>query len=80
MLGITSCAAAPCPAPADTMGRILYSGHFNPQRDPAMPAMQAYQNFTVFLPENLPKGAAQINVYHVALIGVSSPPDDDELD
>ncbi|KAF7768384.1 hypothetical protein Agabi119p4_7627 [Agaricus bisporus var. burnettii] len=74
VLGITSCAAAPCPAPADTMGRILYSGHFNPQRHPEMPAMQAYQNFTVFLPENLPKGAAQINVYHVALIGAGLMP------
>ncbi|XP_006462987.1 hypothetical protein AGABI2DRAFT_207679 [Agaricus bisporus var. bisporus H97] len=79
VLGITSCPNTLCPAPADTMGHILHNGPFDPKEHPLTPLIQPYQNFTVELPGDLPKGKAQLNVYHVALIGESFVPFNETL-
>ncbi|KAF9445455.1 hypothetical protein P691DRAFT_675614 [Macrolepiota fuliginosa MF-IS2] len=73
VIGVQSCVTR-CPAPSDTMGQVLYSGSYNPQRDPANRTKQPFQNFTVTVPSNLPKGPAQIGVAHFSLIGAGLMP------
>ncbi|KAF5348504.1 hypothetical protein D9756_009644 [Leucocoprinus leucothites] len=73
-IGITSCASGFCPSPSDTLGNLLYSGPYNPQRVPGDPFLQPNQNFTVTIPGHLPKGPATIGVAHFALIGAGLQP------
>ncbi|KAF8336749.1 hypothetical protein F5887DRAFT_565748 [Amanita rubescens] len=71
-IGVTSCVSTPCPGfTADQdLGDVLYYGPYTPElyngRTPE------YENFTVSLPSGFPLGAAQINVAHFSLLGVSS--------
>lgn len=51
------------------MGTILYRGDFDPQYYEAN--RPPYQNFTVTVPNSIATGNAQINIAHVALVGVS---------
>jgi hypothetical protein len=70
VIGIQSCPGAPCIAPADYMGQILYNGPFNPQFHEAY--NPPYENFTVQIPSSIASGTALLGVAHVTLVGVSA--------
>ncbi|KAG7086995.1 hypothetical protein E1B28_012973 [Marasmius oreades] len=72
VLGLTSCASYPCGAPSERgVGRILYSGPFNPQYKLDYPRLPPHQNFTVSIPGDLAKGMAQISLTQFDLVGAS---------
>lgn len=72
VIAINSCHNTTCIPPADILGSILYNGPYSPKFQPTAPAsLPPHQNFTVTIPAALPKGPAQLAVFHVSLIGVS---------
>ncbi|KAK7435365.1 hypothetical protein VKT23_019719 [Stygiomarasmius scandens] len=73
VLGITSCPTNPqdCIDPAKTLGTMLYNGDFYPVfGDGAEPNV----NITIQIPDDTPKGAAQLNLGHFFLLGAEFSP------
>ncbi|KAF5348503.1 hypothetical protein D9756_009645 [Leucocoprinus leucothites] len=73
-IGISSCSSGFCRSPSDTLGNLLYSGTYSPQRDPNGSSSRISENFTVTIPSNIAKGQAILGVAHFALIGASLQP------
>jgi len=71
-IAIASCATHPCFPPQDFMGDILYHGAYKPVQ--LKSSLTLFQNFSVEIPSGFPKGHAQLNVAHSALIGAGSIP------
>lgn len=74
-IGLVNCPTSPCPPPSSQMGRILYTGPFNPLLH-EIPG-KAYQNFSVYIPtvaEGDETGTAQIQVARLHLIGAGPSP------
>jgi len=69
-IGIDPCSPSSCLPSNLILGRLLYSGSYNPRWDSNKPFVQPYQNFSVTVPTNIPKGWANVGVAHFALIGV----------
>ena len=69
-IAIASCATRPCFSPQDFMGDVLYHGAYKPVQ--LKSSLTLFQNFSVEIPFGFPKGHAQLNVAHSALIGVRS--------
>jgi len=67
-IAIASCATRPCFPPQDFMGDVLFHGAYKPVR--VENSLTLFQNFSVEIPSGFPKGHAQLNVAHSALIGV----------
>jgi len=67
-IAIASCATRPCFPPQDFMGNVLYHGAYKPVQ--LKSSLTLFQNFSVEIPSGFPKGHAQLNVAHSALIGV----------
>ncbi|KAF8336754.1 hypothetical protein F5887DRAFT_986365 [Amanita rubescens] len=67
VIAIASCAESPCGPPADALGYIMYQGPYKPiyYQEYKPP----HENFTVAVPHGFPKGHAQLNVAHFALVG-----------
>ncbi|KJA23220.1 hypothetical protein HYPSUDRAFT_201519 [Hypholoma sublateritium FD-334 SS-4] len=75
VIAINSCHNTTCIPPADILGSILYNGPYSPKFQPTAPAsLPPHQNFTVTIPAALPKGPAQLAVFHVSLIGAGPEP------
>ncbi|KAJ7202018.1 hypothetical protein GGX14DRAFT_463557 [Mycena pura] len=77
VIGFQSCTGFPagCPPPADLMGTILFNGPYDPEfHTDVTPSKPPYQNFTVTIPASAPKGPAQLNLAHFALVGASEFP------
>ncbi|KAL0572878.1 hypothetical protein V5O48_009091 [Marasmius crinis-equi] len=74
VIGFQSCASSPCHAPTDGIGRVLYSGAYNPQFSSPSDALPPHQNFDVTVPDSTPKGAAQLSLVHFSLVGASVVP------
>lgn len=68
VIGYKSCVASPSYCQIDTLGSILYNGVYRPKIQSG--SSQQYEDFSVQLPAETPKGAALLNVVHFALIGV----------
>ncbi len=66
--GLAFCATRPCFPPQDFMGDVLFHGAYKPVR--VENSLTLFQNFSVEIPSGFPKGHAQLNVAHSALIGV----------
>jgi hypothetical protein len=70
VLGLASCPNNPqdCIDPSKSIGTMLYNGDFYPVfGDGPEPNV----NITIQIPEDTPKGAAQLNLGHFFLLGVS---------
>ncbi|KAJ5584280.1 uncharacterized protein N7459_004080 [Penicillium hispanicum] len=65
-IGISSCAKG-CLSAMKDMGTLLFNGTFEPAFHEAGPP--PYQNYSVTIPSDFTKGAAQINVAHATLVG-----------
>ncbi|KAL0572860.1 hypothetical protein V5O48_009109 [Marasmius crinis-equi] len=63
-----------CVPPQQGTGKILYKGPYNPQFKNDFPALPPHQNFTVKVPAEGAKGAAQIALTQFSLIGASGVP------
>ncbi|KAL0948257.1 hypothetical protein HGRIS_010853 [Hohenbuehelia grisea] len=74
VLGLQTCAEAPCPPPDSALGTTLYSGGFDPQFQIESTGKPPHQNFTVFVPPTTPKGTAQLSAMHLSLIGAGPMP------
>lgn len=71
IIGLNSCNTTVCP-PCDLLGSILYNGGYNPLLDMNPPGRKPpYQNFSLSIAPSFKKGRAQLNIFHVALNGVS---------
>jgi hypothetical protein len=71
IIGLNACNTTVCP-PCDLLGSILYSGGYNPLLDMNPPGRKPpYQNFSLSIALSFQKGRAQLNIFHVALNGVS---------
>ncbi|KAI0771119.1 hypothetical protein BD413DRAFT_476072 [Trametes elegans] len=74
-IGLLSCLGQAPPgtcAGVDTseeIGTPLYAGRYAPQLRPG--GSDLFQNFTVAVPADFPKGAAALSVAHFSLVGVS---------
>ena len=68
IVSIASCAESPCLPPSEVLGYVMYQGPYKPiyyqSYDPP------HENFTVTIPSGFPKGPAQLNIAHFALVGV----------
>ncbi|KAF5348506.1 hypothetical protein D9756_009646 [Leucocoprinus leucothites] len=71
VIGIAPCFSNFCPPPSDQMGNLLYSGPYDPQRDPNSGSIVIYQNFTVTIPSHIPEGPAVLGVAHFYLLGAA---------
>ena len=56
------------------LGSILYAGPYKPTSHGGVGLGQFYQNFTVTIPSDMPKGEASLSVSHFSLIGVNYKP------
>jgi len=71
IIGLNACNTTVCP-PCDLLGSILYNGGYNPLLDLSPPGGKPpYQNFSLSIASSFQKGRAQLNIFHVALNGVS---------
>jgi len=75
-LGLSSCGSrenGQCLPVKASMGTILYNDNYNPQLDEDRQhgEHQPHQNFALTIPEDTPKGSAQLNFAHFYLLGVS---------
>ena len=64
------CTQTPCESANDSLGSVLYTGPFNPQR--SSPTTQPVQGFPVVIPTSFESGPAVFSVVHASLVGVSS--------
>ena len=70
-IGILNCPTSPCAPPDAQMGRILYTGSYNPQLH-EIPG-EFYQNFSLYLPtiaQGDNTGNASVQIARLHLIGV----------
>ncbi|KAJ3480084.1 hypothetical protein NLI96_g8601 [Meripilus lineatus] len=79
VIALSSCASRGGCANYDVtqiLGSVLYSGPYAPayQTVPGAGWKPPYQNFTVKVPESLPKGQASLTVSHFSLIGAGPYP------
>ncbi|KAL0572861.1 hypothetical protein V5O48_009110 [Marasmius crinis-equi] len=58
-----------CVPPSQGTGKILYKGPYDPQPNLAFPSIPPHQNFTVKIPGDGVKGAAQIALTQFSLAG-----------
>jgi len=72
VIALQSCPTFPCIS--TNFGTILYNGPFTPVSPPGDNISAPNQNFTVNIPSNTPLGRAQLNVFHVSLVGASEEP------
>lgn len=75
-IGLLSCAGFPSGTCASVdvtqrLGAILYTGSYKPVSHGGVGLGQFYQNFTVTVPSDIPRGQASLSVAHFSLIGVS---------
>ncbi|KAL4784899.1 hypothetical protein BJX76DRAFT_356635 [Aspergillus varians] len=73
-IGLQSCPTSPCQPSDSVLGVALYTGSFNPQYHGSSGAGVPYENFTVTIPEDTPRGRAVVGVAHAALVGAVSGP------
>ena len=64
------CSQTPCENAIDSLGFVLYTGPFNPQR--TSPTTQPVQSFPVVIPTSFDSGSAVLSVVHSQLVGVSN--------
>ena len=62
------CSQSPCENADDSLGTVLYTGPYNPQR--TSPTTQPVQGFSVVIPTSFESGPALISVVHSSLVGV----------
>ncbi|KAK2465749.1 hypothetical protein APHAL10511_002293 [Amanita phalloides] len=77
VIAVAPCIGFPshhCLPPQEALGTVLYNGTFNPQFERSGP-FYPYQNFSVIIPHDFPKGPAQLNVANFELIGAEYFPD-----
>ena len=69
-IALRHCNSNPCAEDDVFLGRVLYSGSYSPQFDPATFNMPN-QNFTVTIPD-IGSGPAVLSVAHASFVGVST--------
>lgn len=70
---LAHCQHNPCEDVSEDLGTIFYAGPYQPQFfNPPNAFGEQYQNFTVNIPSNFPKGPAVFSIPHASLVGVSS--------
>ncbi|KAF8882740.1 hypothetical protein CPB84DRAFT_1790627 [Gymnopilus junonius] len=73
VIAMNSCPTGQCFPPDEVMGPLLYNGPYNPQWIPGVQEFQ-HQYFNVTVPDYIGTGLAQLNVWHVNLVGASNEP------
>ncbi|KAG8219053.1 hypothetical protein J3R82DRAFT_4809 [Butyriboletus roseoflavus] len=68
-LAVAPCSGA-CPQPQSQLGDVLYAGPWNPVTP--KPGYGYIQDFTVTIPQSMPKGAAIFTLTHLCLLGASA--------
>jgi len=61
------CSQTPCEDANDSLGTVLYTGPYNPQR--TSPTTQPVQGFSVVIPSSFESGPALFSVVHSSLVG-----------
>ncbi|KLO18611.1 hypothetical protein SCHPADRAFT_993492 [Schizopora paradoxa] len=66
------CTQSPCEDASQTLGSVLYSGPFTPQRPTGSPGLASgapFEGFGVTIPQGFATGEAVVTVVHSSLIG-----------
>ena len=71
-VGLVSCDPG-CPPPDTRVGLVLYNHPFHPERHEDGGGY-FYENITLAIPPEFPKGVAQINTVRLHMIGVNTIP------
>ncbi|KAK7029640.1 hypothetical protein VNI00_014338 [Paramarasmius palmivorus] len=68
-IGLQSCQPEQCFPPDQVLGTLLYKGAYDPQYSSEASSLPPHQNFSVYIPEDFPRGNAILGLVHLGLVG-----------